>query len=225
MTKAFPLTSENRAKEEQISSQELDHHRVPCCCPPRRTTEVVRDRQTPGQTVPDLLPGNENRDEVGDWFLKSQQPCPSGSGKTPMSWLTSHGRIPAPLPEIFELSLSSRNSGEFMSHQGLNLVTLSPKVLNHTTWRWICDGSVPVSRIPLDTVWGKRKEQLCNPAHVNPCHFSHVWPCTNSFLSVSFGGFVTKREIKITISARGWLGASVSLLWVRMGPWPSNISN
>lgn len=68
--------------------------------PPRCTTEVVRERQAPGQTVADLLPGNENWDEVGDWFLKSQQPCPSGSGKMLMSWLTSHGRIPAPLPGI-----------------------------------------------------------------------------------------------------------------------------
>lgn len=120
----------------------------------------------------------------------------------------------------WNLSLSSKNSGEFMSHQGLNLVILSPKVLNHTKWRWICYGSVPVSRIPLDTVRGKRKEQLCNPAHVNPWHFLHVWPGTNRFLSVSFGGFVTKREIKIIISAHGWLGASFSLLWVCIGPRP-----
>lgn len=116
----------------------------------------------------------------------------------------------------WHLLLSSNNQGEFMNHQGLQLVTLSPKVLNHRKWTCICHGSVPVGRIPLDAVV-RGPERTVLPSSPGKSHFLHVRPWINSFLALSFGSFISKWHIKI-ISAQGWLGASFSLLWVCGGP-------
>ena len=79
-------------------SLEYDHHRVPLCCPqdvPQRLSTIAKVSR---KTEPDLLPGNENQDEVVNWLMKSPKPCPPGSGKMLMSSLTNHGEIPTPLP-------------------------------------------------------------------------------------------------------------------------------
>lgn len=74
--------------------------------------------------------------------------------------------------------------------------------------------------LPLRSIVGRGEESRALQWST-PLPFTfYVWPWTNSFLSLSFG-LVSKWNIKIILSGRGWLGSPFPLLWVTAPGFPS----